>query len=187
LHNKETPINNIKVKYIIIGGISIFAVLFIPDYLAISIQYSGIGEIYLFTLTEVGKSRWYAYYYIVYIGTLYILVLGSLTVLNVLILRALNRIKIINGRQKNVYSITRMIIFTNTYFILVRVLHIISLAIFQIEKTKGILYTPQTNLLRQFAYFILIASYGFNIYVYAYFDKSVRKKIKEHFKLDKKF
>ncbi len=185
LRDKEISISKIPVKFIIIGGSLFFAILFIPDYMAIEIKYSGSGDIYLFSLTAVGQSKWYPYYYVAYYGIFYIFVIGSLTSLNILTVRALHLLILRRGRQKGVYGITRMIIFTNTYYILVRILHVISLGIFQIEKNYGIYYSPSTNLLREFAYLILIFSYVANIFVYVYFDKDIRNKIKEHFETNK--
>lgn len=58
--NQETSmINKIPVKYLFILMSTVFAILYIPDYLAIYIKYTGKDNIYIYAFTEsVGKQNW---------------------------------------------------------------------------------------------------------------------------------
>ena len=156
-------------------------------YPTIQIRYSGTGGIYLFSYTDLGRTKWYSIYYITYMLVIYIIVCSVLIILNILIIRDLQK-NVANrsepGVQRSVSKnlrITRIIILTSSYYILIRIFHLVSLAIFKVDTISGVFYSPSTNLIREFAYLFLVVSYAGNIFVYAYFDKNIKDKTKKYF------
>jgi len=176
----------IPVKYLIFGAILVFVAPWIPDYLAYEIKFSGINNLYLHSLTTVGKSTWFTIYLAVIFFLFFIVTITSLTILNGVIIKALN--KEIKRRAENnqlnatkKLNLTRIIIVVNGYNILIRIFHLAVLILFRINILHGIYYSPITNMLRQFDYTLIAISYCFPIFTYAYFDKSIRSQIKLHF------
>ena len=189
LYRKEFFIQRIRVKYLTIGILLFFIALAIPDYFAIEIKYSGQPETYLISLTDIGTSKWYSIYIVIVLVSGFLTLSVVLIVLNAIVIKALHveikrRRQIVADGQIVVYkkiNLTKIIICVNTYFILVRGIHLAMLIIYRIDYLNGIFYSPINNLLREFNYLFLTISYCVSIFVYAYFDKAFRTKIKEHF------
>jgi hypothetical protein len=183
LYRKKTFINRISVKYLFIG-ITVFLIgIYIPDLLAVQFTYSGEGDTYVFSFTKLGQTEWYQIYYVIVVFGMYVAILPALVIFNVLIIKGMNLNQYTTG--ENVVSkkrqLTRMIIVTNTYEILVRILLVASLILFKLDILHGIYYSPITNFLREIAYLLYGLSVTIKIFVYAYYDSNIRQKIKEHF------
>jgi len=184
MYNKEFFLRRIPVKYSTIGCTLFFLILNFPDFFAYQIKYSGEANVYLLTLTDLGKSSWFSIYYSIVVFIMFIF-MSVLIVLNGTIIHALN-IEIRKRRRdppseheavsQEPISI-KITVCINVYYILVRFIHLIALIVFRIDSMNGIIYSPNTNLLRKFDYLLTASSFCLRIFVYAYFNKAIRRKI----------
>jgi len=185
LYNKKFFIKRISVKHLTLGLI-IFCIIFnSSDYFAYQIKYSGQANMYLLTLTDFGKSSLFSIYVAILVFIIFLSMSISLIILNGIIINALNRNierRTEEGKtpQSKKLNLTRIIIYVNVYYISIRFIHLVALILSRIDTLSGI-ESPITNIFRQVDYLLLASSYCMGIFVYAYFDKAIRKKIQEHF------
>ncbi len=167
-------------------GLILFCVIFnSSDYFAYQIKYSGQADIYLLTLTDFGKSSLFSIYVAILVFIIFVFISITLIILNGIIINALTRSierRAEEGKQaqSKKLNLTRIIIYVNVYYISIRFIHLVALILFRIDSLNGI-ESHTTNIFRQIIYLLLASSYCVGIFVYAYFDKAIRKKIKAHF------
>ena len=120
---------------------------------------------------------------------MYIIGFFALITFNVLLIKAYKRfitkkIQITSSNNsaklsKHQKSITTIIVITNTFYTIIRIIHFVSLCIFKLNTINGDFYLPSTNLLRAAAYWLLYINYTCNLGIYLLLDKNIHNQFKK--------
>lgn len=87
IYKINSVINRIPVKCIVLINLVVAIVLNIPDFLALTITFTGTKDVYIYTFSEFGKTVWYGIYVILLFATLQSISVTSLSTLNILIVK----------------------------------------------------------------------------------------------------
>jgi hypothetical protein len=188
IHKKGGLLTKLPVAFLVMSCVLFYTAISIPVLLSDEIIYSGNSNLYLITPSKIGQSSWFLIYVTSVFFASFLVMAVGLFILNFKLVRAIyleisKRRKAANGHayaSKNLI-LTRIIIFINTYFILIRLNHLVSFIVFRLEVMKGINYSVGSNLFKEIAFLLLGLNNCMSIFVYAYFDKAIRNRISRHF------
>ena len=190
LRNVVNGLFKIHVKFIYLLCLVVFAIVRIPDYLAlVIIKYSAADNLYLLSKTTFAKTIWYTWYQVV-VNFVYFLIciilVCVLNVLNIIQYRKAMRKKLKFSQnskkiKRSEASFTRMIIIS-TFVTNASIFNLlISFIIYQVYYSLKVYYSPFSNLYFNISYQLILVAYIVDIFLYINLDKNLRKFIRGYF------
>ena len=164
----------------------IFAILRIPDYLALEIKFSIIDNLYYLSKTTVSKAVWYTWYQVVinfFYYLICIIVVCVFNVLNIIQYQKTMEKKLKFGQnsrkiKKSEASFTRMIVIS-TFLTNAAIFNLlISFIIYQIYYYFKMYYSSFSNLYFNISYELILLAYIGDIFLYINLDKNLKKIIR---------
>ena len=173
-----------KVSYFYVVSLLLSLIIYLPEFMAFKITRFE-DDIYMLSLTAIGNSTYYNYYYLILTGIQSFVSIICVTILNAqtffsfkeFLRNKTTKQNIKKKKIKQENDTTKMIIILNFLFVISRIAFFIGTILPRVDNLNKIMYNPITNTYRYVQYYFLLSVYGINCLFVILYNKRIKNKL----------